>query len=76
MADRSRVLWLGGSPCTGKSTVAGLLAARHGLRVYAERGAERVGLKVDDSNPTGAPRLYASLGFETDRRYERWSKLL
>jgi ribosomal protein S18 acetylase RimI-like enzyme len=54
----------------------GSALVRHGLRIYVERGAERVGLKVDDSNPTEAPRLYASLGFETDRRYERWSKLL
>jgi ribosomal protein S18 acetylase RimI-like enzyme len=54
----------------------GSALVRHGLRVYADRGAERVGLKVDDSNPTGAPRLYASLGFETDRRYERWSRTL
>lgn len=28
------VLWLGGSPCAGKSTVAGLLARRFGLDVY------------------------------------------
>lgn len=54
----------------------GSALVRQGLRAYAARGADRVGLKVDDSNPTGAPRLYASLGFETDRRYERWSKLL
>jgi adenylylsulfate kinase-like enzyme len=25
------VLWLGGSPCAGKSTVAGVLARRFGL---------------------------------------------
>jgi hypothetical protein len=29
------VLWLGGTPCAGKSTVAQLLAERHGLRVYS-----------------------------------------
>jgi hypothetical protein len=29
------VLWLGGSPCAGKSTVAALLAERHGLRLYS-----------------------------------------
>jgi predicted N-acetyltransferase YhbS len=48
----------------------------HGLRTYADRGAERVGLKVDSSNPTGAPELYARLGFELDRRYELWRKAL
>jgi ribosomal protein S18 acetylase RimI-like enzyme len=54
----------------------GSALVRHGLAVYAGRGAERVGLKVDDANPTGAPRLYAALGFETDRRYEIWAKRL
>lgn len=29
------VIWLGGSPCAGKSTVAALLAERHGLRLYS-----------------------------------------
>jgi 2-phosphoglycerate kinase len=29
------VLWLGGSTCAGKTTVARLLAAEHGLRLYA-----------------------------------------
>jgi hypothetical protein len=30
-----KVLWLGGSPCSGKSTVAALLAERYGLRLYS-----------------------------------------
>ena len=30
-----KVFWLGGSPCAGKSTVAALLAERHGLRLYS-----------------------------------------
>jgi ribosomal protein S18 acetylase RimI-like enzyme len=46
----------------------------HGLATYAARGAERVGLKVDAANPTGAPQLYARLGFVTDRRFETWRK--
>jgi hypothetical protein len=32
--DFSHVLWLGGSTCAGKTTVAKRLAAAHGLRVY------------------------------------------
>lgn len=32
--DLSHVLWLGGSTCAGKTSVARLLAAAHGLRVY------------------------------------------
>jgi mycothiol synthase len=48
----------------------------HGFRVYAERGAERVGLKVDSTNPTGAPQLYERLGFVTDQRLGIWRKTL
>jgi ribosomal protein S18 acetylase RimI-like enzyme len=49
---------------------------QNGFHAYAERGAARVGLKVDASNPTGAPALYERLGFEIDRRYELWLKRL
>ncbi|HEV7641880.1 MAG TPA: GNAT family N-acetyltransferase [Gaiellaceae bacterium] len=48
----------------------------HGFRAYAERGADRVGLKVDSTNPTGAPQLYERLGFVTDQRLEIWRKAL
>jgi mycothiol synthase len=48
----------------------------HGMLVYAGRGAERVGLKVDSNNPTGAPQLYARVGFVTDRRYGIWTHTL
>jgi mycothiol synthase len=47
-----------------------------GFRAYAARGAERVGLKVDATNPTGAIALYEQLGFVTDRRYGIWRKEL
>jgi mycothiol synthase len=47
-----------------------------GFRAYAKRGAGRVGLKVDSTNPTGAPQLYESVGFVTDRRYGIWTKRL
>ncbi len=30
----SHVYWLGGSPCSGKSSIADLLAAKHGMGVY------------------------------------------
>jgi len=43
---------------------------QEGFREYAQRGANRVGLKVDSTNPTGAPQLYSRLGFVTDRIYE------
>jgi predicted N-acetyltransferase YhbS len=54
----------------GKSLV------RHGLRAYQSRDVERVGLKVDAANPTGAPDLYSSEGFVTDQRLEVWRKVL
>jgi mycothiol synthase len=47
-----------------------------GFQEYARRGAEQVGLKVDATNPTGAPRLYERAGFVTDRRYGTWIKPL
>ncbi len=58
----------------GRGIGKGLL--QHGLRAYAARGAERVGLKVDSSNPTGALELYARTGFVTDRRYGIWTYAL
>jgi len=54
----------------GKSLV------RHGLRAYVDRDVERVGLKVDAANPTGAVDLYAREGFVTDHRFEIWRKRL
>jgi ribosomal protein S18 acetylase RimI-like enzyme len=48
----------------------------HAFREYRRRGAQRVGLKVDSSNPTGALELYERTGFETDRRYGIWIKRL
>jgi mycothiol synthase len=47
-----------------------------GFRAYASRGADRVGLKVDSTNPTGALQLYEQVGFVTDRRYGIWTKPL
>jgi mycothiol synthase len=48
----------------------------HGFREYAKRGADRVGLKVDSNNPTGAPQLYERLGFVIDQRLGIWQKQL
>jgi mycothiol synthase len=49
---------------------------QHGFREYAKRGANRVGLKVDSTNPTSAPRLYERVGFVTDQRLGIWQKQL
>jgi ribosomal protein S18 acetylase RimI-like enzyme len=48
----------------------------HACREYAARGATKVGLKVDSTNPTGAPELYERVGFITDQRYGIWIKRL
>ncbi len=48
----------------------------HAFRMYAEQGATSVGLKVDSTNPTGAPQLYERVGFVTDQRYGIWTKRL
>jgi mycothiol synthase len=44
-----------------------------GLAEFARRGLERVGLKVDAGNPTGAVRLYEKLGFVTASREAVWA---
>jgi len=49
---------------------------RHGLRAYSAHGAQRVGLKVDAANPTGAADLYAREGFVIDQHLEIWRKTL
>jgi GNAT superfamily N-acetyltransferase len=49
---------------------------QHALWSYARRGVDRVGLKVDAGNPTGALQLYARVGFVTDRRYGIWTRTL
>jgi mycothiol synthase len=49
---------------------------RHGFQAYKARGADRVGLKVDSTNPTGAVQLYEREGFVTDQRLAMWQKQL
>jgi mycothiol synthase len=48
----------------------------HAFSAYAAQGATKVGLKVDSTNPTGAPHLYERVGFVTDQRYGIWIKRL
>ena len=49
---------------------------QHAFRAYAARGVKQVGLKVDSTNPTGAPQLYERVGFVTDQRLSIWLKRL
>ncbi len=46
----------------------GAALVRQGFAEFARRGVERVGLKVNADNPTGAVELYERLGFVTERR--------
>jgi len=48
----------------------------HGFLAYGARDVERVGLKVDSTNPTGAVQLYERSGFQTERRERIWVKKL
>lgn len=61
------VRWLGGGSGAGKSTVARLLAARHGLRVYG--CDEAMAGHVRRSTPAQAPLLHAFVAMDMD---ERW----
>ena len=54
----------------------GAALLQHAFRTYKERGVERVGLKVDSTNPTGALRLYERAGFVTDQTLGVWIKQL
>jgi ribosomal protein S18 acetylase RimI-like enzyme len=47
----------------------------HALHAFAEAGLTHASIEVDSENPTGAARLYRSLGFEPRQRtitFERW----
>jgi GNAT superfamily N-acetyltransferase len=49
---------------------------RHAFAEFRCRGIERIGLKVDAANPTGAVQLYESEGFVPDRREGIWTLCL
>jgi ribosomal protein S18 acetylase RimI-like enzyme len=76
--EQARRGWLKDIAVTESARGAGLgkSLVRHGLRAYADRDVERVGLKVDAANPTGAAALYEREGFVTDQRLEIWRKAL
>jgi 2-phosphoglycerate kinase len=60
-ANLSRVLWIGGSTCAGKSTIADRIAERRGLRIY----------HVDEYEQAHAARAVAA-GLPV---YERWTAM-
>ena len=50
------VLWVGGSPCAGKSSIVGMLAADYGLRAY--HCDEALGQQRRQLTRQGQPMLY------------------
>ena len=48
----------------------------HSFREFHRRGQRRVGLGVDSENPTGATKLYESVGMVVDTEQVVWEKVL
>jgi mycothiol synthase len=48
----------------------------HSFREFHRRGERRVGLGVDSENPTGATKLYESVGMVVDSEQVVWEKVL
>lgn len=63
------VRWIGGGSGAGKSTIARLLAEKHGLRLY--HCDDMQSAHTARSNPTDHPMLHAFLAMTMD---ERWAK--
>ncbi|MEU7789681.1 hypothetical protein [Amycolatopsis sp. NPDC049159] len=64
-----KALWIGGAPWTGKSTVARLLADRHGLTTYHHDHRARPATAPGDDVPAGE-QLTAVLA-EFEQRFQR-----
>jgi mycothiol synthase len=58
----------------GRGLAKALLLAS--FREFHRRGKRRVGLGVDSENPTGATKLYESVGMEVDMEQVVWEKVL
>lgn len=63
------VRWIGGGSGAGKSTVARLLAERHGFRLYSTDEVQAA--HTARSNPVDHPLLFAFMAMSMD---ERWVK--
>ncbi len=65
------IRWIGGGSGAGKSTVARLLAANHGLRFYSTD--DRQSAHTARSNPADHPLLHAFLAMTMDERWAKWT---
>jgi adenylylsulfate kinase-like enzyme len=63
----AHVIWIGGSPCAGKTSVAQQLADRHSLQAYHFDRHEADHIKR--SSPARHPALHTFLAMTLD---ERW----
>lgn len=61
-------------PWRGRGIARALL--RRSFAAFADRGHVRVLLNVDSDNPTGAPRLYESVGMRVRRSFHVYEKSL
>lgn len=52
----SHILWIGGSPCSGKSTIAAALAERHGFAMYT--CDDMVDRHTAEAGPDRAPTMH------------------
>jgi hypothetical protein len=65
----SHVLWMGGAPCAGKSSMADLLAARYGWRVY--RCDDAYQAHTERATPDEQPTLYRAARMSWDEIWMR-----
>ncbi|MFD4574600.1 GNAT family N-acetyltransferase [Streptomyces sp. NPDC058417] len=76
--DREAMGWIRSIGVTREARGQGLagLLLRHAFAVFAARGRDTVGLGVDTSNSTGAPRLYARHGMSVHYAVDTWEAVL
>ena len=67
--------WLGVRPQWRRRGLGRALLL-HAFRELHERGAGRVGLGVDSQNPTGATRLYESVGMHVEADHATFARRL
>jgi ribosomal protein S18 acetylase RimI-like enzyme len=74
--NRSGGGWIGALGVRRRWRGRGLARALlvHSFREFHERGKRRVGLGVDAENPTGATRLYESVGMHVELEQVVWEK--
>jgi len=67
--ELSHVFWMGGSPCSGKSSIAELLSGRHGLRYYqCDSAFDEHSRRV---TALGQPTFHKLLGMTWDEIWTR-----